>query len=246
MPVITIDDPADSAVRVLSISRAEKRNALNREVVQGLRRALQDFEASDRHVLVIRAEGDHFCGGADLNDPPADFFRCLPGMGVPVSKPIVCALQGWCVGGGFTLAMMCDLVVCADDARLLFPEAKVGLFTGIAVGLVARIPQKVATEFLMLGEPMAAQRAYEVGMVNRVVPRAELDGAAMAMATQLAGMAPQVLSAIKRWSAATTPKAPAENFQVDAALVSDMLASEDFAEGRAAFREKRAPRFTGQ
>lgn len=246
MSLITVQDLADAPVRVLSLNRADKRNALNREIVQGLRRELQAYEASDRQVLVIRAEGDHFCGGADLNDPPADFFRCLPGMGVPVSKPIVCALQGWCVGGGFTLAMMCDLVICADDCKLLFPEAKVGLFTGIAVGLVARIPQKVATEFLMLGEPMAALRAYEVGMVNRVVPRAGLDAAALQMASQLAGMAPQVLSAIKRWSAATTPKAPAETFQVDAALVSDMFNSEDFAEGRNAFREKRAPRFSGR
>src|SRR5262245_1114064 len=91
--LITVQDLADAPVRVLSLNRADKRNALNREIIQGLRRELQAYEASDRRVLVIRAEGGHFCGGADLNDPPADFFRCLPGMGVPVSKPIVCALQ---------------------------------------------------------------------------------------------------------------------------------------------------------
>jgi enoyl-CoA hydratase/carnithine racemase len=142
--------------------------------------------------------------------------------------------------------MMSDLVVAADDTRFSFPEAKVGVFGGMAAGLVARIPQKIAIEFLMLGEPMSAARAYEVGMINRVVSRAELDTTAIGMATTLAGMAPKVLASIKRWTARTTPRAPSEIFSVEAAVVADMMASDDFKEGVASFRERRAARFTGR
>lgn len=246
MAVISVRDLDGTPVRIVTLTRAEKRNAFNRDIGHGLRQALLDFEASAQRALVIRADGDHFCAGADLGDPPGDFWKALPGMGVPVTKPIVCAVQGWVIGLGFTLSMMTDLVVCADDCRFSFPEAKVGIFGGIAAGLVARIPQKVAIEFLMMGEPMSARRAYEVGMVNRVVPRAELDDTAIQMATTLAGMAPQVLAAIKRWTAQTTPKAPSEIFSVEAALVGAMSASADAKEGIASFKEKRAPRFTGK
>ena len=246
MSLIATRDLADSAVRVLTLDRAGKRNAFNTEIVNGLRQGLLDFEASSQRALVIRASGDHFCAGADLTDPPANFWKCLPGMGVPVTKPIVCATQGWTIGLGFTLTMMSDLVIAADDTRFSFPEAKVGVFGGVGAALVARIPQKVAIEFLMMGEPMSARRAYEVGMVNRVVPRAELDDTAIQVATTLAGMAPKVLAAIKRWAAQTTPKAPSEVFSVEAALVAEMNASEDFREGVASFKEKRPARFTGR
>ena len=244
MPAVSIRD-LEAPVRVLSITRAEKRNAFNREIVYGVRDALVAFEASAARVLVIRADGDHFCAGADLGDPPPDFWKCLPGVGVELTKPVICATQGWTIGLGFTLVMMSDLVVSADDTRFSFPEAKVGVFGGMAAGLVARIPQKVAIEFLMLGEPMSAARAYEVGMINRVVPRAELDSTAFAMATALAAMAPKVLAAIKRWTAKTTPRAPAETVSVEAAVIADMLASNDFKEGVASFKERRAARFTG-
>ncbi|WP_342133368.1 enoyl-CoA hydratase/isomerase family protein [Hydrogenophaga sp. OTU3427] len=244
MDLISTQD-MDAGVRVVTLSRANKRNAFNSATVAGLRQALQDFEASRQRVLVLRADGDHFCAGADLTDPPSGFWTCLPSMGVELTKPVVCAVQGWAIGLGFTLAMMSDLIVCADDTRFSYPEARVGVFGGVAAGLVARIPQKVAMEFLMMGEPMSAQRAYDVGMVNRVVPRAELDTTALQMAQTLAQMAPRVLSAIKRWTAQTTPRAPAETFSVESALVGAMMGSTDFQEGMASFRERRAPRFTG-
>ncbi|MCZ4311945.1 enoyl-CoA hydratase/isomerase family protein [Comamonadaceae bacterium G21597-S1] len=245
MTMISVRD-LDSAVRVLTLDRANKRNAFNREIVDELRQALLDFQASAQRVLVLRADGDHFCAGADLADPPLDFAKCLPGMGVHVTKPIISATQGWTIGLGFTLTMLTDMVIAADDTRFSFPEARVGVFGGVGAALAGRIPQKVAIEFLMLGEPMHARRAYEVGMVNRVVPRTELDATALEIATALSGMAPKVLAAIKRWTAQVTPKAPAEVFAVEAGLVAEMAASDDFREGMASFREKRAPRFTGR
>jgi len=244
MAVIAVRD-LEVPVRVVSLARPEKRNAFNREIVYGLRDALAEFESSAARALIIRAEGDHFCAGADLSDPPPDFWKCLPGVGVQLTKPVICATQGWTIGLGLTLMMMCDLAVAADDARFSFPEARVGVFGGMAAGLVARIPQKVAIEFLMLGEPMSAARAYEVGMINRVVPRAELDSTAMQMATTVAGMAPKVLAAMKRWTAQTTPRAPAEIFSVEAAVVGAMMASNDLKEGIASFKERRSAQFTG-
>lgn len=244
MSFIAIETPEDQ-IRVLTLNRAEKRNAFNSPMIADIAHALRDFEASPDRVLVLRAEGDHFSSGADLGDPPKDFWKALPGMGVQVSKPVVCAVQGWTVGMGFTLAMMSDLIVAADDTRFSFPEARVGVFGGVAAALVVRIPQKVAVEFLMLGEPMTAQRAYDVGMVNRVVARDALLETAMGMARSLRAMAPKVLASIKRWTAQTLPKAPAEVFSVEAAVVADMMASEDFKEGIASFRERRPARFTG-
>jgi enoyl-CoA hydratase/carnithine racemase len=244
MSVITVTRP-EEGIRVVTLDREAKRNAFSNAMVGGLERALREFEQSEDRVLVLRAEGDHFSAGADLAEPPKDFWKALPGMGVTVTKPVVCAVQGWTVGMGFTLAMMSDLIVAADDTKFSFPEARVGVFGGVAAALVVRVPQKVAVEFLMLGQPMPAQRAYEVGMVNRVVPRHALQETALEMARSLRGMAPKVLAAIKHWTGQTLPKAPAEVFSVEAGRVAEMMASHDFQEGMASFRERRPARFTG-
>lgn len=231
---------------IISFNRAEKRNAFTQGMYDQLAARLEAFENGPDRVAVLRAEGDHFCAGVDVNDPPTTMWRGVPGVGVHLTKPLLSSIQGWCVGAGATMVMMSDLAVAADDARFSFPEGRIGVFGGLTAGLVARIPQKIAIEFLMLGEPMLAPRAYEVGMVNRVVPRAELDAATLAMAGTLAGMAPKVLSSIKRWTAQTLPRAPAESFYAEVAVINDMAASEDFREGATAFRERRAPRFTGR
>jgi len=245
MSAIEIED-LPGHVRVLTLNRPEKRNAFNSEIVRALRTSLIDFEASDQRTLLIRAAGDHFCAGADLGDPPGDFWKCLPGMGVQVSKPVISATKGWTIGLGFTLTMMTDMIIAADDSRYSFPEARIGVFGGVGAALAGRIPQKVAVEFLMLGEPMDAHRAHAVGMINRVVPTSQLDQTSIAVARSLASMSPKVMAAIKRWTSHVTPRAPAEVFSVEAALVAEMAGSADFKEGVAAFKEKRAPRFTGQ
>lgn len=167
-------------------------------------------------------------------------------MGVQVSKPVISATKGWTIGLGFTLTMMTDMIIAADDSRYSFPEARIGVFGGVGAALAGRIPQKVAVEFLMLGEPMDAHRAHAVGMINRVVPTSQLDQTSIAVARSLASMSPKVMAAIKRWTSHVTPRAPAEVFSVEAALVAEMAGSADFKEGVAAFKDKRAPRFTGQ
>jgi len=222
----------DGRVAIISLRRPERRNAINAEATALLHDAWRRFASSEERVAVITGEGDHFCSGVDV--------------GVSLEKPMVAAVNGTVAGAGFTLTMMSDLCIADETAKFLFPEAKVGLFGGITASLVSRIPQKIANEFLMLGEPMSAQRAYEVGMVNRVVPKGEHQRAALEMAHRLAALAPLVLQTIKRDTLATLPKSPAEVAYPAMGRLQALSQSEDAKEGPRAFREKRTPDFKGR
>ena len=157
-------------VATITINRPEKRNPMSDEVCVKLRDAWQRFNASDDRVAIITGAGASFSVGADLVDLPKAFWECVPGIGVPVDKPIVAAVSGWCVGGAVVLLMMADLAVATEDARLLYPEAKVGIFGGAMAGLVSRMPHKIAMELMLVGDEVSAKRAYEVGFLNRLVP----------------------------------------------------------------------------
>ena len=163
-------------------------------------------------MAVLTATGDEsFTVGADLNDIPHDLWRAVPGIGVEIEKPIVGAVAGWVVvGGGLVLANQCDLLVAADNATFLYPEAKVGFSGGLISSLAARIPHKIAMEVLLVGEALSAQRAYEVGFVNRIVPVGEQREAALDYARKLAANAPLVVQLLKRFVGRTLPKGPSE------------------------------------
>jgi enoyl-CoA hydratase len=127
--------------------------------------------SEEDRVAVLTGAGDKaFSAGADLRDPPGNLYRGIPGVGVAVDKPVIGAAAGWVVGGGMVLTTMCDILVAADNVRFSYPEVKVGFTGGIITNLAARIPHKIAMELLLLGEPIDAKRAYEVGYVNKVVP----------------------------------------------------------------------------
>ena len=194
----------------ITLRRPERRNALSAEMTALLNESFRRFAASDDRVALLSAEGDHFCAGVDVTDPSKEAWKGVPNVGVKIDKPLISAVQGWAVGAGFTLTMMSDLCVVDETAQFMFPEAKLGLFGGITAGLVSRIPHKVAVEFMMLGEPLPAQRAYEVGLVNRVVPKGGAHATALEMAQRLADAAPLVLQTIKRATLETLPKSPAE------------------------------------
>ena len=231
---------------VVTIRRADRMNALDEAVIQGLRSAWRRLEAGDEFSAILCAEGDRaFSVGADIKSPPAEMWQGVPGIGVQLSKPVIAAVQGYCIGGAYILVQMCDFAVAADNTVFKYPEAQVGFTGGLIAGCAARIPQKIAMEFMLLGQDLSAERAYEVGMVNRVVPLGEQMDAAFEYAKILEVSAPLVVSSIKRFVDQTIPKSPAEAAALARDHLLDVRDSEDGAEGRAAFREKRPPRFRG-
>lgn len=235
-------------IAVIAIDRPERMNRIDAEVVEGLHQAWRRFMASaEDRVAVLTGTGDKaFTAGADLKAPPSDLYRAVPGVGVAVDKPVVGAVAGWVVGGGMVLTTMCDLLVAADNARFSYPEVKVGFTGGIISAIATRIPHKIAMELLLLGEPIDARRAYEVGYVNKVVPVAELMPAALDYARRIADTAPLPSRALKRFVAATLPKSPTELAGMARAETDAIFASEDWAEGRKAFAEKRPPAYRGR
>lgn len=233
-------------ITTLTIDRDEALNSLDEGVIQGLRAGLRRYAASDDRCAILTAAGRHFSVGADIKNPPAEMWQGVPSIGVSLTKPIIAAVHGWCIGGAYIIVQMCDIVVAADNTKFKYPEAQVGFTGGLIASAVARIPHKIAMEFMLLGEDFDAEKALRVGMVNKVVPRAELLAAAEAWAAILARSAPLVVETIKSFAQQTLNQSPAEA----AAQARDRLLgvrdSADGKEGRLAFREKRPPRFEGR
>jgi len=237
----------DDGTTVIAINRPDRRNAICADTALELQRAFAAFDASSQRVAVLTGTGNEaFSGGADVSNLP-ELWRCVPTIGITTEKPIIAAVGGWCVGGALVMAMMCDLLVAAENAKFSYPEAKLGFTGGIIAGLAARIPHKVAMEMILLCRTMDARRAYAVGFANEIVPVGEQVSAALVMARELAGFAPLVLTTLKRFvTESILPQGPSERAgraQRDLARVRE---SEDGREGLRAFKEKRPPRYQGR
>ncbi|MDR1854486.1 MAG: enoyl-CoA hydratase/isomerase family protein [Azoarcus sp.] len=232
----------------ITINRPEKYNTFTHEVVDQLHTAWQRFEAGSDRVAILTGAGDKaFTAGANLKDIPHDLFRAIPGVGVPVTKPIIAAVAGLVIGGGIVFLQMADLAVAAENAKFSYPEAKVGFAGGLVASLAARIPHKVAMELLLTGEAIDAKRAYEIGLVNKIVPVGQQLEAARELARKIAVNAPRVLALLKDFVGQTIPKGPTEAAGIARArILDDINASQDFVEGIDAFHAKRAPNFTGK
>ncbi len=242
--LVTYESKDDIAI--ITLNRPEKLNALSVDLGEELRAAWQRFQAGeDRVAILASATPRAFTVGADLTHPP-EIWRFTPSVGVEVDKPIIAAVDGYCVGGGVVLVNFCDLCVVADTAVFSYPEAKVGVTGGLISSLAARIPHKVAMEFVLYVDDMSAQRAYEVGMVNKVVPADQLMDAAMEYAVKLKAHAPMVLSTLKRFVGEVIAKGPSERAGIARRDTEAILDSDDKLEGIASFKEKRPPKFTGR
>ncbi|WP_134323796.1 enoyl-CoA hydratase/isomerase family protein [Cumulibacter soli] len=242
-----VEYQSEHRVATIRLNRPEKMNALTDDLVRELHAVWIRFEESDDRAAVLAAAGDRaFCVGADLTNPPDDMSRAVPNVGVALSKPVVAAITGHCVGGGYILVQHSDLAVASSSAVFSYPEARVGITGGLCAGTYARVPAKIAAEFLLLGEPLSAQRAYEVGMVNRVVPDGQQEEVALQMARTLAASAPLVVATIKGFGEQVVAQSPAEQAAITRARLFATNQSADALEGRESFAQKRKPNFTGK
>ncbi len=233
----------------IQLNRPEKLNALSNQLVAELRDTFEKFQASDDRVAVVSAAGEKaFSVGADLKDPPRDpeLWECMPGTGVFVDKPIIGAVHGYCVGGAYCLIQFCDLAVADETADFFYPEAQIGFCGGMIASHAGRVPYKLAMEFMLTGKHFSAQRAYECGMVNKVVPKGQAVEGAMEYARILADSAPLVMSALCRFTRETVlPRGPSELSGLGRKELLKVSRSADQKEGGRAFGEKRKPNFIG-
>ena len=233
-------------ISTVTIDRPDRMNALDSAVVDGLETSWKRFADSDDRVAILHASGDRaFSVGADIKDPPGELWRGVPSIGVALDKPVIAAVHGWCIGGAYVIVQMCDLVVASETTIFKYPEAQVGFTGGLIASAVARIPHKFAMEFMLLGQDVSAERAREMGMVNRVVPPGRELDVANELANVLVDSAPLVVETLKGFSQETLNKSPAEAGALARKSLQSVRDSEDGAEGRVAFREKRPPVFKG-
>jgi enoyl-CoA hydratase/carnithine racemase len=243
------------AVAWLTINRPEARNALSAAVRAGLFAGLRRFNADESaRVLVLTGAGDRaFCAGGDLKEmaedglqvPPPDFVP-QPGRNIEVPKPVIAAVNGVAYAGGFLLAQSCDLCIAADTASFAITEAKVGRGAPWAAPLPWLIPPRIAMQLLLTGDPITAERACQVGLVNEVVPAAELRDRAQAVAERIAANAPLSVLAAKRTVALIAEQPLSRAFEAAEQIWEPVYLSADAQEGPAAFREKRPPVWTGR
>jgi enoyl-CoA hydratase len=242
-------------VQVITLNRPEARNALTRAVAEAVAAAVDDLDASDDlRVGVLTGAGGTFSAGMDLKaflrgETPAIEGRGLCGITqTPPRKPLIGAVEGWALAGGFELLLACDLVVAAETARFGVPEVKRSLVAagGAALQLPRRVPFNVALELLLTGDPIDAARAAAIGLVNRLTPEGgALDGA-LALAAAIAANGPLAVAATKQIARGSTDWTTAEGWARQGEITGPVFTSEDAREGSLAFAEKRPPVWRGR
>ncbi|MQF70092.1 enoyl-CoA hydratase/isomerase family protein [SAR202 cluster bacterium AD-804-J14_MRT_500m] len=249
----------EPGVVLITLNRPAALNAINRSLKKELANALSRFDSdSTSQVAVITGAGRAFCAGRDLKEraddnsagiqasasdsmlPDSPYMFDLP------QKPLIAAINGYALAGGWLIAQMCDLRIASDEARLGITEAKVGLLPPFAATLPKLIPMTAALELVFTGSPISAQRALEIGFLNRVVPQENLISTAMGMARSIAANAPLSLRYFKRMAYAGLDLPQDQLGRLVKNLYDELLLSADSKEGPRAFSEKRKPQWQGR
>jgi len=241
-------------VAVITINRPEARNAVNGEVARGIAAAIEDYDGrGDVSVVVLTGAGGTFSAGMDLKgflagDAPLAAGRGFGGIVErPPVKPVIAAVEGYALAGGFELVLACDLVVASEAAKFGLPEVRRGLVAGAGglLRLPRRIPYYLAMEIALTGEHFSAAR-LAAGLVNKLVPEGEALPAARELASRVALGAPLALAASKRVIVESADWATDEAFAKQSEIISPIFGSRDAVEGAMAFAEKRPPVWRAQ
>jgi enoyl-CoA hydratase/carnithine racemase len=248
-------DARDDGIAVITLNRPEARNALGKDIRKGLFAAWDRFERDPAlRVAILTGSGDKaFCAGGDLKEmmelrlgvPPRDMFP-VPGDNIEVTKPTIAAVNGVAFAGGWMIAQACDLCVASTRAQFAITEVKVGRSSPWAAPLIHMIPQRIMMEIVLTGKPIGAQRAYDIGLVNRLTEPDGLMTAAVALAVDILEGAPLSVLAAREMVMLSTEMGRAAALRAARHASERVYRSEDAQEGPKAFAEKRRPQWKGQ
>jgi enoyl-CoA hydratase len=242
-------------IMTVTLNRPEARNAANRALAEGVAAAMDQLDSDDTiRVAILTGAGGTFCSGMDLKafvsgETPSIEGRGFAGLTESTPrKPLIAAVEGYALAGGLELAISCDLIVTADNAKFGIPEAKRGLAAaaGGLMKLPRQIPPRLAMELALTGDFISAQRAYETGLVNEVVPAGTALEAAKALAARIVANGPLAVAVSKQVILQSEDWSADEMWQKQQELVMPVFVSEDAMEGSIAFAEKRAPNWKGK
>lgn len=243
-------------IQIMTINRPQARNAINLETAQALAEALDRFNDDDTVVVgVLTGAGGTFCSGMDLKAFAATGQRPYVGdrgfAGLcekPPVKPLIAAVEGYAVAGGCELALACDLIVAASNAQFGLPEVRRAIVPGSGglVRLPRRIPYHIAMELALTGEPITAERAHQVGLVNRLSESGQALHDALELARRIAANGPLAVRTIKEVMSVSGDWPVGEMFDRQRPMIAHIFTSDDAREGATAFAEKRAPKWTGR
>jgi enoyl-CoA hydratase/carnithine racemase len=248
-------DAREDGIAIITLNRPEQRNALGKDIRDGLRAAWERFENDPAlRIAILTGAGEKaFCAGGDLKEmvetgmsvPARDMFP-IPYDNIELTKPTISAVNGVAFAGGWMIAQACDLCVASTTARFAITEVKVGRGSPWAAPLIHMIPQRIFMEVVLTGKPLSAQRAYEVGLVNRLAEPADLLKSAIELAQEILEGAPLSVQAARETVMLSTEMGRSAALQAARAAHEKAYNSEDAQEGPRAFAEKRTPRWQGR
>lgn len=245
----------EDGIQIITINRPESRNAMTLAAATAIAAALDELDdRDDLRIGILTGAGGTFCAGMDLKGFLRGERPSLPGRGFggltrkPPRKPLIAAVEGYALAGGFELVLACDLVVAAESALFGVPEVKRGLAAtaGGLVRLPRQLPYRIALELALTGDMFPAKRAHEYGLINRLTPTGEALAEARRLAQTIAANGPLSVAASKRVIVESQDWSSEEVWDKQAALTEHVFTSADAREGSAAFAEKRKPVWQGK